>query len=159
STPTHVGRYRVERALGLGGFGMVYLAHDDQLQRPVAVKVPHARLAARPEDSGAYLAEARAVANLEHPHIVPAYDVRTTAEYPCFIVSRYIDGMDLAARLRQSRLSRSEAVGLIATVAEALHHAHKQGLVHRDVKPGNILLDRSGQPFVVDFGLALKEAD
>jgi serine/threonine protein kinase/formylglycine-generating enzyme required for sulfatase activity len=159
STPTHVGRYRVERVLGLGGFGLVYLAHDDQLQRPVAVKVPHARLAARPEDAAAYLAEARAVANLEHPHIVPVYDVGSTAEYPCFIVSRFIDGTDLAARLRQSRLSLSEAVGLIATVAEALHHAHKQGLVHRDVKPGNILLDRSGQPFVVDFGLALKEED
>jgi serine/threonine protein kinase len=68
-----------------------------------------------------------------------------------------IDGMDLAARLRQSRLSLSEAVELIATVAEALHHAHRKGLVHCDAKPGNILLDRNGKPFVVDFGLALKE--
>src|SRR5207237_161753 len=78
---------------------------------------------------------------------------------PCFVVSKYIDGADLASRLRQSRLSLPEAVELVATVAEALHHAHKQGLVHRDIKPGNILLDASGEPFVADFGLALRERD
>src|SRR5262249_17706299 len=74
-------------------------------------------------------------------------------------VAKYIDGTDLATRLKQSRMSQHEAVELVATVAEALHHAHKQGLVHRDVKPGNILLDRSGRPFVADFGLALREQD
>jgi serine/threonine protein kinase len=73
---------------------------------------------------------------------------------PCFIVSKYIDGTDLATRLKQSRLSIHETVELVATVAEALHYAHKQGLVHRDIKPGNILLDKSGKPFVADFGLA-----
>ena len=78
---------------------------------------------------------------------------------PCFVVSKYIDGTDLATRLKQSRLSIHEAVELVATVAEALHHAHKQGLVHRDIKPGNILLDKSGKPFVADFGLALREQD
>ena len=78
---------------------------------------------------------------------------------PCFVVSKYIDGTDLATRLKQSRLTLHEAVELVATVAEALHHAHKQGLVHRDIKPGNILLDRSGKPFVADFGLALREQD
>src|SRR5262249_14683811 len=72
---------------------------------------------------------------------------------------KYIDGTDLAARLEQSRLALHEAVGLVATVAEALHHAHKQGLVHRDIKPGNILLNRTGKPFVGDFGLALREQD
>src|SRR5262249_5518935 len=74
-------------------------------------------------------------------------------------VSKYIDGTDLATRLKQSRFSIHEAVELVANVAEALHHAHKQGLVHRDIKPGNILLDRSGKPFVADFGLALREQD
>ena len=81
------------------------------------------------------------------------------SEFPCFVVSKYIDGTDLATRLKQSRLSLHEAVELVATVAEALHHAHKQGLVHRDIKPGNILLDKSGKPFVADFGLALREQD
>jgi serine/threonine protein kinase len=157
--PQRIGRYRVERVLGEGGFGMVYLAHDEQLKRLVAVKVPHTRLVSRPDDAEPYLAEARTVASLDHPHIVPVHDVGSTDQFPCFVVSKYIDGTDLAARLRQSRLSVDEAAGLAATVADALHHAHKQGLVHRDIKPGNILLDKSGKPFVADFGLALREQD
>jgi len=157
--PKQIGRYRVESILGQGGFGLVYLAHDDQLQRLVAIKVPHAKLIARTTDAEAYLAEARTVANLDHPHIVPVFDVGSTPDCPCFVVSKYIDGTDLSARLKQSRLSLSEAVELVATVAETLNHAHKQGLVHRDIKPGNILLDRSGKPFVGDFGLALREQD
>src|SRR6516164_7674098 len=106
--PTHIGRYKVERLLGKGGFGLVYLAHDEQLGRRVAVKVPHARLISRLEDAQAYLAEARTVANLDHPHIVPVYDVGGTDEIPCFIVSKYIDGADLSTRLKQSRLSYTE---------------------------------------------------
>ena len=157
SSPTHIGRYRVEKVLGKGGFGLVYLAHDDQLQRLVAIKVPHAKLVAQTTDAEAYLTEARTVANLDHPHIVPVFDVGSTEDFPCFVVSKYIDGTDLATRLKQSRLALHEAVELVATVAEALHHAHKQGLVHRDIKPGNILLDHSGKPFVGDFGLALRE--
>ncbi len=154
-----MGRYRVEKVLGKGGFGLVYLARDDQLQRLVAIKVPHAKLVARPGDAETYLAEARTVAQLDHPHIVPVFDVGSSADCPCFVVSKYIDGTDLATRLKQSRLPMHEAIELVATVAEALHHAHKQGLVHRDIKPGNILLDRSGKPFVGDFGLALREQD
>src|SRR5262245_54038404 len=157
--PERIGRYRVERVLGKGSFGLVYLAHDEQLQRLVAIKVPHRKLVDRSEDAAAYLTEARTVANFDHPHIVPVHDVGSTEQFPCFVVSKYIDGTDLASRLKQSRLSIHEAVELVATVAEALHHAHKQGLVHRDVKPGNILLDHSGKPFVGDFGLALREQD
>src|SRR5262249_40982856 len=110
-------------------------------------------------DAEAYLAEARAVANLDHPNIIPVHDVGSTEDCPFFVVSKYIDGTDLATRLRQSRLGLNETIGLVATVAEALHHAHKQGLVHRDVKPGNLLLDKGGKPFVADFGLALRERD
>jgi serine/threonine protein kinase/formylglycine-generating enzyme required for sulfatase activity len=157
--PQRIGRYRIERILGQGGFGIVYRAQDEQLQRPVAIKVPHRKLVACPEDAEAYLTEARTGAGLDHPNIVPVFDVGSAEGCPCFVVSKYIDGTDLATRLRQSRLSIHEAVELAATVAEALHHAHKQGLVHRDIKPGNILLDRSGKPFVVDFGLALREQD
>jgi serine/threonine protein kinase len=157
--PSHIGRYRVKRLLGKGGFGSVYLAYDDQLHRPVAIKVPHPTLIARPEDALTYLTEARTVANLDHPHIVPVYDVGSTPDFPCFVVSKYIDGTDLATRLTQSRLSLNEAVELVATVAEALHHAHKQGLVHRDIKPANILIDATGVPHVADFGLALRDED
>jgi serine/threonine protein kinase len=157
--PSHIGRYRVERLLGEGGFGRVYLTHDDELRRHVTVKVPHARLVVLTGDAEAYRAEARTVASLDHPHIVPVYDVGSADQFPCFVVFKYIDGTDLATRLKQSRLSLQEAVELVATVAEALHHAHNQGLVHRDIKPGNILLDRSSKPFVADFGLALREQD
>jgi eukaryotic-like serine/threonine-protein kinase len=157
--PQHIGRYRIERLLGKGGFGLVYLAHDDQLRRLVAIKVPHTHMVAETTDAEAYLTEARTVANLDHPNIVPVHDVGSTEDCPCFVVSKYIDGADLSAKLRQSRLSLHEAVEQVATVAEALHHAHTQGLVHRDIKPGNILLDKSGKPFVADFGLALREQD
>jgi serine/threonine protein kinase len=157
--PQQIGRYRVERILDHGGFGIVYLAHDDQLQRLVAIKVPHAHLVAQTADAEAYLTEARTVANLDHPHIVPVHDVGCTEQFPFYVVSKYIDGTDLAKRLKQSQLSLHDAVELVATVAEALHHAHKQGIIHRDIKPGNILLDQNGKPFVTDFGLALREQD
>ena len=159
--PQRIGRYRIERVLGKGGFGLVYLAHDDQLQRLVVIKVPHPERVARPEDAQACLTEARTVANLDHPNIVPVYDVGSTEQFACYIVSKFIDGTDLARRLRAARLPPDEIVKLVATVAEALHHAHEppQVVVHRDIKPGNILLDRSGEPFVTDFGLALREQD
>src|SRR5271170_4722455 len=158
-TPSRIGRYRIEKTLGQGGFGLVYLAHDEQLQRLVAIKVPHRKLVDRPAAAEAYLTEARTVANLDHPNIVPVHDVGSTDEFPCYVVSKYVDGTDLATRLKQSRLPQHETVQLTATVAEALHHAHKHGLVHRDIKPGNILVDKSGKPFVTDFGLALREQD
>jgi len=157
--PQRIGRYRIEGVLGEGGFGLVYLAHDEQLRRLVAIKVPHAHLISRPEDAEAYLIEARTVANLDHPNIVPVHDVGSTADHPCFVVSKFIEGSTLAQRIKANRPSVAEAVQLVATVAETLHYAHKQGIVHRDIKPGNILLDTGGKPFVADFGLALREQD
>jgi serine/threonine protein kinase/formylglycine-generating enzyme required for sulfatase activity len=154
-----IGRYRVERLLGEGGFGRVYLARDDKLNRPVAIKVPHGRLVGKTEDADAYLREAQNVASLDHPHIVPVYDVGSTAEYPCFVVSKFIEGSTLAQKIRDNRPAVSESAVLVATVAEALHYAHRKGLVHRDIKPGNILLDTSGKPYVADFGLALKDEE
>jgi serine/threonine protein kinase/formylglycine-generating enzyme required for sulfatase activity len=155
--PAQIGRYRVVKLLGEGGFGQVFLAHDDRLNRPVAVKVPHQKLIARPEDADAYLTEAQNVASLDHPNIVPVHDVGSTDECPCFIVSKFIEGSTLAKRIKENRPSFAETAELMATVAEALHYAHCKGLVHRDIKPGNILLDATGKPFVTDFGLALRE--
>jgi eukaryotic-like serine/threonine-protein kinase len=157
--PSQIGRYRVERLLGKGGLGLVYLAHDDQLRRQVAIKVPHRGLTSQPADAEAYLAEARIMARLDHPHIVPVHDVGSTAEFPCFFVTKYIEGTNLALRMEQSSVTYAEAAELTATVADALHYAHKQGVVHRDIKPGNILIDRSGKTYVVDFGLAVKETE
>jgi hypothetical protein len=157
--PSHIGRYRIERLLGKGGFGRVFHAYDDLLERPVAIKVPHPNVVAKFTDAEAYLSEARTVAHLRHLNIVAVLDIGSTEQYPCFVVFEYIDGTDLAKRLSESRLSHYEAVELVAKVTDALHHAHKQGLVHRDIKPANILVDKSGEPFVADFGLALREQD
>ena len=152
-----IGRYRVKEVLGKGGFGLVYLARDEQLDRLVAIKVPHSEMVSKPADVKAYLTEARTVANLDHPGIVPVHDVGSTEQFPCYTVSKYIKGTDLSALLKQKRMKYHDAAELVATVAEALHYAHKQGLVHRDVKPGNILINDEGKAFVVDFGLALRE--
>jgi formylglycine-generating enzyme required for sulfatase activity len=157
--PERVGRYRVDRVLGEGGFGRVYLAVDEQLQRRVAVKVPHRRRATSPQDRESYLAEARTLAALEHPHIVPVYDSGTTDGGLFYVVSKYVEGSDLAKRMTEGRPPFSESAAIVVAVAEALHHAHLKGLVHRDVKPANILLDRAGKPFLADFGLALREED
>ncbi len=157
--PRAIGRYRVIRRLGQGGFGRVYLARDEDLDRSVAIKVPNPERIAGPEDVAAYLAEAKALARLDHPHIVPVYDVGRSEDGLCYVVSKYIDGSDLAERIGRGRPSPREAATLVATIAEALHHAHTRGLVHRDVKPANILLDAQQSPWVADFGLALKDED
>jgi hypothetical protein len=155
--PTRLGRYRVDRIVGQGGFGVVFLAQDEQLDRPVAIKVPHAELISRPQDIEEYVAEVRTVASLEHPNIVPVYDVGSSDDCALFIVSKYVRGASLSVRLTESRLTFTEAAELIATVAEALHYAHQHGVVHRDVKPGNILIGIDHTPYVVDFGVALRE--
>jgi serine/threonine protein kinase/formylglycine-generating enzyme required for sulfatase activity len=157
--PKSIGRYRVIRRIGKGGFGQVYLAHDDDLDRPVAIKVPNPERISRPEDIEAYLNEARILASLDHPHIVPVFDLGRTEDGLCYVVSKYVEGSDLAARIRQSRPGFRESAELVAFVAEALHYAHTRGLVHRDVKPANILIDASGKPCVADFGLALRPED
>jgi serine/threonine protein kinase/formylglycine-generating enzyme required for sulfatase activity len=157
--PKQIGRYRVVKTLGEGGFGRVYLAHDDELRRPVAIKVPHRRRVSSPEDIELYLAEARAVASLDHAAIVPVHDVGRTDEGLCYVVSKFIEGRNLAASIHRARPACTQSAELMAAVAEGLHHAHLQGLVHRDVKPANILIDSAGRPHVTDFGLALKEED
>ena len=157
--PQHIGRYRVERRLGKGGYGKVYLAHDDELGRPVAIKVPHRRRIRTPGDIEAYIREARIVADLEHPSIVPVYDVGRTDDGLCYVVSKYIEGGDLATKIKESRPSHIESAKLVTTIADALAHTHSHGPVHRDIKPANILLDTAGQPYLTDFGIALKEED
>jgi serine/threonine protein kinase/formylglycine-generating enzyme required for sulfatase activity len=157
--PGRLGRYRITGTLGQGGFGVVYRGYDEELRRDVAIKVPHRHRIAQPEDVEAYLGEARILASLDHPHIVPVHDVGRTADGLCYVVSKFIAGSDLKARMQDARPSFAEAAELVARVAEALHYAHRQGLVHRDIKPGNILLDTGGKPYVADFGLALKEEE
>ncbi len=156
---TKIGRYTILRRLGKGGFGGVFLAFDEELDRPVAIKVPRPERVSCPEDIEAYLTEAQIVANLDHSHIVPVYDVGRTDDGLCFVVSKYVEGSDLAKRIRENRPGFHESAALVATISEALHFAHTHGLVHRDIKPGNILIDALGNAFLADFGLALKEED
>ena len=155
--PSRIGRYQILRELGHGGFGVVYLARDEQLLRQVAIKVPYERLSKEEWSRDDWLAEARIVASLDHPHIVPVFDVGSDAECPAYIVSKLIDGSTLSEAVVKQRLPIGDSVRIVIAMAEALHYAHTHGLVHRDVKPGNIMLGRDGHAYLNDFGLALRE--
>jgi serine/threonine protein kinase/formylglycine-generating enzyme required for sulfatase activity len=157
--PIKIGCYRVIRLLGKGGFGRVYLAHDDELDRAVAVKVPNIERISAPEDIDAYLLEAKILAKLEHPNIVPVYDAGRDDDGLCYVVSKFLQGSDLKEKILLGRQPFQESAVLVAAVADALHCAHTKGLVHRDIKPANILLDERGKPCVADFGLALRDED
>lgn len=157
--PTVLLRYRVTGILGSGSFGVVYAAYDDELRRPVAIKVLHRRWLAEPRYVERYLEEARTVAQLDHPNIVPIYDVGRTSDDRPLMVSKFVEGSDLARRIRVARPDAMLSADIIAMMADALHYAHLRGLVHRDVKPGNILLDNENRVFVADFGLVLREEE
>ncbi|MFO0797004.1 MAG: SUMF1/EgtB/PvdO family nonheme iron enzyme [Gemmataceae bacterium] len=157
--PDRIGRYPIVAAISRGGFGVVYRGRDEALAREVAIKVPHPHRATTPEDARAFLAEAQVLAQLHHPGIVPVFDFGQTDDGRCYLVSKLVPGGSLADRLAAGRPAAAEAAGLVAAAAEALHHAHRTGLVHRDIKPGNILLEADGRPVVADFGLALREED
>ncbi|HET7686195.1 MAG TPA: serine/threonine-protein kinase, partial [Candidatus Limnocylindria bacterium] len=149
-----LGRYRLTDRLATGGSAEVWRAHDEQLQRDVAVKLLHPHLLPDERSRARLASEARAVAGLAHPGIVGVYDVDTDGEAPA-VVLELVDGDSLAARLAAAGpLEPREAARIGAEVGEALYHAHGRGVVHRDVKPGNILLERDGRARLVDFGIA-----
>jgi serine/threonine protein kinase/formylglycine-generating enzyme required for sulfatase activity len=157
--PERLGHFRIIACLGAGAFGTVYRAYDEELHREVALKVPHRHRFTTSRAVERYLHEARTLASLDHPGIVPVYSFGRTEDGGCYLVSKLIDGNNLAERMRAKRPSISEAVSIVRRVAEALHHAHQRGLVHRDVKHANVLLDAQGEPIVVDFGLALRDEE
>ncbi len=156
--PPSIGRYEVTRVLGRGGFGTVYLARDVGLDRSVAIKIPHRQTASELSAHG-YPKDARILAGLSHPNIVPVYDVGHAEDGRWYIVSKYIEGDDLAAELRASKPSVSRSAELIAAICDALQYAHSRDVFHRDIKPANILVDSTGAPFLADFGLAMKDED
>lgn len=147
---TLASRYRLDTLIAEGGFAQVWRAYDLELQRVVAVKVPKPN---RLQSSDAFMAEARRVARLKHPGIVQVYDVGTDGEL-CFIVSEFVEGGSLADRLSKNPPTTEQAVRWIIDIAEALDHAHLQGVIHRDIKPANILIDHHGRALLADFGIA-----
>ena len=149
------GRYSLERELGRGGMGVVYLAREVLLDRPVAIKLLPPELAARPELRDRFMREARTAARLSHPYIVPIHAVDEIGGF-VFIVMAYVDGGTLAQRLTaHGPLPAHNVTRIMREVAWALAYAHAQGVVHRDIKPANILLERgTGRAMVADFGIA-----
>src|SRR6266542_1566294 len=152
-----LGRFMLLDTVGQGAFGTVYRARDPELDRTVALKVPRAGNLAGPQELDRFLREARSVAQLRHPSIVVIHEVGQVDGLP-YLVSDFVEGLTLSDRLSARRLGQREAAELLAKVAEAVQYAHEQGIVHRDLKPSNIMLDAAGQPLVMDFGLAKREA-
>src|SRR5437763_1383379 len=159
--PQQIGRYRVLERLGAGGMGAVYRAHDPQLDRVVAIKVP---LFDVPRDKleqriQRFQREARAAAQVWHPHVCPIHDVGEHAGQP-YVVMAYVEGRSLATRLAAGRFEdAAEAVTLTLQLLDALDAVHARGIVHRDLKPGNVMLDAAGRAILMDFGLARPEQD
>ncbi len=152
SPGTRLGPYEILEAIGAGGMGEVYKARDTRLGRDVALKVLAAHVASRPEFRQRFEREARAVASLNHPHICQLYDIGREGETD-YLVMEYLDGEPLSARLRKGALPPAQTVELARQIADALGQAHRKGVVHRDLKPGNIMLTRAGAK-LLDFGLA-----
>ncbi len=156
---TYANRYTVERPIARGGMADVYLARDEVLDRPVAVKVLFPEFARDPSFVERFRREAHSAASLNHPNIVGVYDWgQEHGTY--FIVMEYVDGQSLRDVLRTQRtLPAVQAAAIGAEIADALAFAHAHGVVHRDVKPGNVLLTPTGQVKVTDFGIAANPTD
>jgi tetratricopeptide (TPR) repeat protein/tRNA A-37 threonylcarbamoyl transferase component Bud32 len=152
---TLAGRYRLDEKIAEGGFAEVWKGHDLELRRAVAVKVPKQ---GRLPSTERFIAEARRVAGLKHPGVVPVFDVGRDGD-SCFIVSEFVEGGNLAERIAKNRPTPQEAARLVAEIAETLAYAHLQGFVHRDIKPGNILLDHHNRALLADFGIAFSPDD
>lgn len=149
----NVGPYKIIEQLGQGGMATVYKAYHAALDRYVALKALHPAFGEDVTFSARFQREARVVAKLEHPHIVPVYDYAEHEKRP-YLVMKYIEGDTLKARLNQGPLATQEIEKIVDTVGSALAYAHKQGILHRDIKPSNVLVATDGEMYLADFGLA-----
>jgi len=157
-TPEHLNgmldRCVLTGTIGRGGMGAVYRGRQNGLDREVAVKVLPMELSQHEDFVRRFEREAKAMARLDHPHIVRVFDVGQTTDGFWYLVMEHVEGRDLAAVVAQGGLPEAEALRVVKEICEALEHAHDAGLVHRDIKPSNVLLDRQGRVKVADFGLA-----
>ena len=149
----NIGPYRLMEQLGQGGMATVFKAYHSALDRYVAIKVLHVAFQDDPNFLARFQREARVVARLDHQNIVPIYDYSEYESRP-YLVMKYVDGETLKARLSRGKLSQSEIERVVEAVGAALAYAHKQNILHRDVKPSNVLLTEDGQIYLADFGLA-----
>ena len=147
------GHYVVVRPIARGGMGVVFLAHDEKLDRDVALKVLLAGDLAGPEELARFRREALAAGRLRHPYIVPIHDVGQEEGWS-YIAMEYVDGRPLHLLLREKKLSIEDGVRIVLQVSEGIAHAHKNGVIHRDLKPANVLVDHDGNARLTDFGLA-----
>ncbi len=156
--PCRIGDYELLAELGRGGMGVVYQARQASLDRLVALKVTLRGAMASTAEVARFRAEAEAVARLDHPGIVPIYEVGELGGQPFFSM-KFVPGTTLARRLADGPLEPREAAALLAPICRAIHFAHQRGVLHRDLKPSNILIDPDGRPHVTDFGLAKQTSD
>jgi serine/threonine protein kinase len=150
--PPSIGRYQILEKLGSGGMAVVYLAQDAVFERPVAIKVLAQNLGADPENRERFRREARAIALIEHTAVVPVYEYGENGEQ-LYLVMRYMQGGSLKDRLSHGPLPLELAASITGRIASALDKAHSLGMIHRDIKPGNILFDLEDNPYITDFGL------
>ena len=155
TTVKAIEHFELVEQIGFGAFGAVWKARDTKLDRVVAIKVPRRGDLTR-EELDYFLREARAAAQLRHPNIVGVHEVGRDGD-TVYMVTDLIRGVTLTDWLSGQQFSQREAAELCAKLADALHHAHEKGVIHRDIKPGNILLDAMGEPYITDFGLAKRE--
>ena len=151
--PCSFAGYKLKRELASGGMGVVYEAEQQSSKRTVALKMMRSFFFAQEEDVARFRTEAEAVARLDHAHIVPIYEIGEADGQP-FFTMKMMSGGSLTDRLRKGPLSLRDSVQMMAQVARAVHHAHQRGVLHRDLKPGNILFDANGDAALTDFGLA-----
>ena len=155
--PIRLGRFELTAELGIGSFGYVFKANDTDLDRVVAIKIQRAGRLAGEEEVQRFFREARSAAQLKHPHIVSLYETGQTDEDVCFLVTEFVEGETLEEWLRHNRPSANATAEFIVEVAGALDYAHRHGVIHRDVKPSNIMIDEQNQAHIMDFGLAKRE--
>ena len=151
--PTKIGRYEIKSELGRGGMATVYRAFDPSFDREVAIKVLPREMMHDPQFRVRFEREIKMVAGLEHPSIVPVYDVGDEGGQPYFVM-RYMMGGSLAGLIEKGKIPIEETARIVEKIAQGLTYAHKKGIVHRDLKPDNILFDGNGDPFISDFGIA-----
>ncbi len=152
-TPEKIGRYEIKGELGRGGMATVYRGYDPSFEREVAIKVLPREFLHDPQFHDRFKREIKTIAALEHPAIVPVYDVGDEDGVPYFVM-RYMPGGSLTQWIEKGKFSLEDAARIIERVSSALAYAHKHGVVHRDLKPDNILFDNNGDPFISDFGVA-----